>query len=113
VNPLTDEARQTKKQEAVKMRNNRLNTVMVEEARAFFAETDGKFGVAERVFFDSDYERAMVFNRNSEKRTGEWLRNGDSWAEVETSGLYYDPDDFGGCGSVWNPRSMEIERTVY
>ncbi len=95
------------------MRNNRLAAVMVDEARSFFCTTDGKFGPQYRVFFDSDYQRAMVFNRNSGKRIAEFELSGGEWSEVPTSGLFYEPADFGGCGSVWNMKDMLLEKTVY
>ena len=98
------------------MRNSRLSTVIVPEAKSFFAETDGYFGAQHRIFFDSDYHRAQVFNRNSKKRIAEYVYIGtmwrNSWMETETSGTHYAPEDFGGCGSIWDPRAMEIEKTV-
>lgn len=92
------------------MRSNRLNTVMVPEARKFFEDTDGKYGPQYRAFFNNNYDRVEVFNRNSLEVISEYILDED-WKKVETSSCKFDE---GMCeGSIWNLKDMTLEKTVY
>lgn len=93
------------------MRWNRLDMIRSKNVRGFFEKFDNQLDCFERVFFSPDEDFAQTYNRNSLRITSEFLLGETGWEEKEISGVYFDPELV--TGSIYNPKDMSLEKTLY
>jgi hypothetical protein len=85
--------------------------VRSKNVRDFFEKFDNQLDCFERVYFSCDEDFAQTYNRNSKRITGEYRLGEPGWEAIATSGVYFDPELV--TGSIYNPKDMSLEKTLF